>query len=261
VIGNSDLGSNNAVTVMKNGDVAIGHYNPEARLHIWFNSDMSKPHLLLYEHDNDYGRLMFKNFYTTSTWTIAGAPNNTSSVARVNFFYSATGDILSITGDGKVGINTTNPSQALHVVGDAYKTNGGTSWAITSDIRLKNLLGNYEKGLQEITTLQPVTFRYKSDNPRKLDPAIEQVGFVAQEVQKIFPEAVSEGPDGYLDFNIHSINVAMINAIKELNAKLTILKNENEQLKARCDRLETENRKITSRLGKIETLLEMQAGK
>jgi hypothetical protein len=172
----------------------------------------------------------------------------------VNFFYSATGDILSITGDGKVGINTTNPSQALHVVGDAYKTSGGTSWATTSDVRLKNLLGNYEKGLEEITALQPVKFRYKSDNPRKLDPSLEQVGFVAQEVQKIFPEAVSAGPDGYLDFNIHSINVAMVSAIKSLKA-------ENDRLKSENDRQQSKIESLESRLSKLEGLLEVTSHK
>jgi trimeric autotransporter adhesin len=95
------------------------------------------------------------------------------------------------------------------VVGNAYKTEGGTSWASSSDLRLKTVLGDYEKGLNEITALQPVRFRYLENNPRELSSDIEQVGFVAQEVQKIFPEAVSEAEDGYLDFNIHSINVAL----------------------------------------------------
>jgi hypothetical protein len=140
-----------------------------------------------------------------------------------------------------VGLGTTNPIQKLHVVGDAYKTEGGTSWATSSDLRLKTVLGDYQKGLKEITALQPVRFRYLENNPRELSADIEQVGFVAQEVQKIFPEAVSEAEDGYLDFNIHAINIALVNAVKELKA-------ENEQLK-------TENRMIISRLERLESSL------
>jgi len=138
-----------------------------------------------------------------------------------------------------VGLGTTNPTQKLHVVGDAYKTVGGNTWASSSDLRLKTVLGNYERGLDEITALKPVWFRYLENNPRELSSDIEQVGFVAQDVQKIFPEAVSEAEDGYLDFNIHAINVALVNAIKEL-------KTENEQLKA-------ENRMIISRLERLES--------
>ena len=140
-----------------------------------------------------------------------------------------------------VGIGTTSPTQALHVVGNAYKTEGGTSWATSSDLRLKNLLGNYSKGLDEIVLLQPVRYIYKKDNPRELNSTEAQVGFVAQEVQKIFPEAVTEGEDGYLDFNIHSINVAMVNAVKELN-------NENNQLKKKIEDLEKRLEKMESYL-------------
>jgi len=55
---------------------------------------------------------------------------------------------------------------------------------------------------------------------------------VAQDVQKIFPEAVNLCKDGYLDFNIHSINVALVNAVKELKA-------ENDRLKSRLDKIES----------------------
>ena len=96
---------------------------------------------------------------------------------------------------------------------------------------MKTLLGNYDKGLREIVALQPVRFIYNEGNPRKLSTDIEQVGFVAQEVHKVFPEAVSEADDGFLDFNIHAINVALINAVKELKA-------ENDLLKERLEKLE-----------------------
>ncbi|MFO7614066.1 MAG: tail fiber domain-containing protein [Bacteroidales bacterium] len=134
--------------------------------------------------------------------------------------------------NGYVGIGSSSPTQALHVVGDAYKTLGGNTWAASSDILLKVLLGNYTKGLDEITALQPVRFIYKENNPRQLPVHVEQLGFVAQDVQKVFPEAVSEAEDGYLDFNIHAINVAMVNAVKELNQKVALQQKEIDDLKA-----------------------------
>lgn len=47
----------------------------------------------------------------------------------------------------------------------------------------------------------------------------QNVGFSAQDVQKVFPEAVATDEDGYLNLNIHPILVTYVNAIKELNEK------------------------------------------
>lgn len=130
-----------------------------------------------------------------------------------------------------VGIKTNSLSTyELVVNGQAAKTGGGT-WSNYSDIRLKNILGQYDKGLNDIIKLRPVTFRYKDGNSLGLDCENEQVGFIAQEVQEIFPEAVNEAAEGYLDFNMHSVNVALVNAVREL-------KQENDELKARLERLE-----------------------
>ena len=59
-----------------------------------------------------------------------------------------------------------------------------------------------------------------------------QPRLVAQEVQELFPEAVNEGPDGYLDFNMHPVNVALVNAVKELKAENDALRQEIQQIKA-----------------------------
>ncbi len=171
----------------------------------------------------------------TAKWHIF----NNSDLGGLQIYNTGTTTaIFAKQSNSYVGIGTTNPTQALHVVGNAYKTLGGTSWATSSDLRLKNLTGNYTKGLNEITALQPIKYRYKNDNPRQLDSDLEQVGFVAQEVQKIFPEAVSEAEDGYLDFNIHAINVAMVNAIKELKLQNGELAKQVNELKSRLEEIE-----------------------
>jgi len=134
----------------------------------------------------------------------------------------------------------------LVVSGSAAKTDGST-WSNLSDARLKNISGSYAKGLKEISALQPVTFTYKEGNARKLDSTKEQIGFVAQEVQEVFPEAVTTGEDGYLEFNMHAVNVALVNAIKEL-------KNENENLKSK-------NLEMEARLTKLERMIEARTMK
>jgi len=138
---------------------------------------------------------------------------------------------MRITKEGKVGIGTTAPNYKLEVIGDAAKTSGGTTWINSSDERLKDVTGEYGQGLNEIVRLRPITFHYKEDNPRGLPSDDENIGFIAQEVQEVFPEAVSEGPDGYLDFNMHPVSVALVNAVKELKAENEALKAENLAMK------------------------------
>jgi hypothetical protein len=140
--------------------------------------------------------------------------------------YNFIGNKLRIGGNGN-----TAPAYTLYVDGTAAKSSAGTAWVVSSDAQLKNIRGNYEKGLQEIMNLQPVQFNYLPNNARKLNATNVQVGFVAQDVQKYFPEAVTMAEDGYLDFDIHPLNVAVFNAIRELKA-------ENDMLKARLEKLE-----------------------
>lgn len=147
-----------------------------------------------------------------------------------NFF----GNRLKIAGNGNMA-----PAYELYVDGNAAKSLGGSTWIVSSDKRLKNLIGNYEKGLNEIIQLQPVRFTYMENNPRDLPSGTEQLGFVAQDVQKIFPEAVALGDDGYLDLNMHPVIVALINAIKELNAENEMLKKVNDDLNRRLISIET----------------------
>jgi hypothetical protein len=224
--GTSTTSRSNAFTVLKNGRTGIGTGSPGAGLHL---KGTGFPGSFMYIESNvgqDAGLRLYES--TTEKWHIF---NNSAAGGLTinNTAYSIA--IFAKQSNAYVGLGTNNPTQKLHVVGDAYKTTGGNTWASSSDLRLKTVLGDYEKGLDEITALRAVRFVYNESNPRQLTSGIEQIGFVAQEVRQVFPEAVSEAEDGYLDFNIHSINVALINAVQEL-------KTENDELRARLERLE-----------------------
>jgi len=159
-------------------------------------------------------------------WFIGMGPNDQNLLFR----RTASSNDMVITEAGNVGIGTPAPNYLLEVNGDAAKPGGGT-WTNSSDERLKDVTGEYQHGLDAVTRLRPVLFHYKEGNPRGLPTQEEYVGFIAQEVAEVFPEAVSEGPDGYLDFNMHPINVALVNAVKELKAENEVLKAENTAMR------------------------------
>ena len=107
-----------------------------------------------------------------------------------------------------------------------------------SDLRLKDILGDYTFGLDAVKKLHTVRFKYKKDNPLDLPTAPEHTGFIAQELQQVIPQAVVKRPDGFLQVDFLPVHWAAINAVKELaaeNAKLrgdvAALKGETAALK------------------------------
>jgi hypothetical protein len=85
----------------------------------------------------------------------------------------------------------------------------------TSDARMKNVLGSFDAGLKEVLQLEPVRYRWREDSG--LDPTFDNVGFLAQDVQKIVPEAVGGTSDSMLSFSDRPLIAALVNAVKELS--------------------------------------------
>ena len=145
------------------------------------------------------------------------------------------------SGADRMTISTTGNLQISGSVATKQLT---STWTIASDERLKDIHGSYTKGLNEILQLNPISYNYKNVGERTFDETVlntKAVGFSAQEVQEIFPEAVGVADDGYLNLNIHPILVAYVNAIKELNLKVVNLEEQNQEnieLKNRVEQLE-----------------------
>lgn len=63
--------------------------------------------------------------------------------------------------------------------------------------------------------LNPIRYEYKPDNALGLRGNGENIGFSAQEVERILPEAVSRSENGYLQINNDPILWTMLNAVKD----------------------------------------------
>jgi len=144
--------------------------------------------------------------------------------------------LMFITGSGKVGIGTTAPDSLLSVNGSADKSGGG-SWGTFSDGRLKTLHGSFTAGLSQIMKLHPVRYRYKEQNAMNIRDRDEHVGFVAQEVQRVIPEAVTTNSRGYLMVNNDPILWTMLNAIQQQQAEIRSLRAQLHQPGALSNRL------------------------
>lgn len=149
---------------------------------------------------------------------------------------SSSGNILIADNGGNVGVGTASPDLKLSVSGDADKSVGGGSWQFFSDERLKNIKGRFNSGLKAVMQLQPIRFQYKPDNALGLQSDLEQVGFGAQALQKVIPEAVSKNANGYLMVNNDPILWTMLNAIKEQQKEIAELKGQVQKLRAASHR-------------------------
>ena len=142
---------------------------------------------------------------------------------------------MIILNGGNVGIGTLAPTQLLSVNGTAGKPGGGT-WDVFSDERLKNIKGHFNLGLKAVMQLQPLRFEYKPDNVLGLKSPGEHVGFGAQSLQEIIPEAVTTNSAGYLMVKSDPILWTMLNAIKEQQQQIAELKAEVRKLQTAARR-------------------------
>jgi hypothetical protein len=117
----------------------------------------------------------------------------------------------------------------LTILGATATKASGTTWANPSDPRLKEDIAPYARGVAEVVQLEPITYRLKAD-----PDGATCYGFDASAVQPVFPECVTEtsmklSPDdveetaGVLAFDMHPILVALVNAVKELAARVAAL--------------------------------------
>jgi trimeric autotransporter adhesin len=137
----------------------------------------------------------------------------------------------------RVGINRaitdiSATAYTLQVGGDASKDVAG-SWASHSDKRLKKNIQqlNSEAILNKILQLKGVTYEWDDQITHTIRPNGLQYGFIAQNIQEVFPTKVKQDTNGYLMTAYGDYDPMIIEAIRALNDKIERLEKENTVLK------------------------------
>jgi len=178
---------------------------------------------------------------------------------------------------GNLGIGTTNPKNLLHVNGiistpwiqfnnslvgspgwhiydngttdtlyilqgsannGVYLANGGGSWTSWSDIRIKNTINPISGALNIINQLNPVTFYYKSD----IKYEFLKSGFIAQEVQTILPDLVSDSSYS----NEYGSNLLGVETTGFIPFIIKAIQEQNEIIQQQSNKLQQQAAEITA---------------
>jgi hypothetical protein len=149
--------------------------------------------------------------------------------------------ILYTGSNGRVGINTAAPTQALEVAGNILANNV----AVPSSIRFKDRVYPLDDALGNLLKLSGVRFDWKPEYAAQRG-FTHDLGFVAEDVEKVFPEVVMHDAAGNVTGMDYSrLTAVTVQAIKQQQAVIDSLKAESARrdaetadLKARLDRLE-----------------------
>jgi len=209
--------------------------------------------------------VLYGRTYSTTEGRISYYANtNTNDTTYAHYF-------LKINSSGTAtSLMSIRSNGNMYVTGD-YSCVIGTATTVscTSDGRKKKDIETIPNALDSVVKLRGVTFRLK--DPAK--PQDQSLGFIAQEVMKVYPQAVRMGEDGYYTMEYAALVAPLVEAVKELKGLFDglaekvsgiIAVNDGqsaqiEALKAANDNLATENTQLRKtlddlreRVGKLE---------
>jgi hypothetical protein len=213
------------ITIATAGNVGISTNTPTKTLDV--NGDMNirgNGSLMLYCNDDE--AIWYNGTYYS--WGYGGT---------YNFF----GDRIKIGGDGNVAPSTT---YALYVTGNAYATGNWSS----SDLRFKKNINTIGNPLERMLKVRGASFEFRCDEfPDYTFAKGRQLGFIAQELEEVFPELVNTETDGFKSVNYNGMIPVLLEAIKEQQKLMDRIKAENDQLKM-------QNAQFNARLEQLEAL-------
>ena len=151
---------------------------------------------------------------------------NVIGVGSVIAFRTAAAERMRLIGNGRLLIGTsTDQGYLLYVNGNAA---GSSGFANVSDGRFKKDITPIESALTKVNQLNGISFNWNKDSRPDLNlDDKNHLGLIAQDVEAILPQVVSTGEDELQTkiITYSDIVPVLIEAIKELSAKVTLLEN------------------------------------
>jgi len=181
-----------------------------------------------------------KNLSGGGSGLLVDAGNNGGTGSTVAHFVSSNVSLMYIGENGNVGIGTTSPSQRFTVYnGFTTGTYTTAGWLHSSDARLKTNISQIDNALDKVLQMDGVYFDWKDKDEK------QQVGLIAQDMEKVLPEVVNQDDQGFYSVSYGGVVPVLIEAIKEQQENIkeqqeiiNSMQDQNEDLQKRLDKLE-----------------------
>ena len=180
----------------------------------------------------DDGGLLFGGYTIQTGNGSAGTPAIALGSTNDGFFHS-----------GGIGVQVNNVHEFLFADGGVFHADDDIiaySTSTASDIRLKTNIQNVSSSLDKVKKLRPVEFDWLVDRDN------HEYGFIAQEVEKVIPEIVTEhdaigdtkeflkkldGTETFKTVEYSKLTVLLVDAMKEQQEQINELKTEIQEIK------------------------------
>ena len=200
---NSGSSLSERVRITQDGNVGIGTTSPSSVLHINTGSGTSNANTVFIDRasSSDYSAITFATAGTVN-WSVGQNSAGAFEIFR-NGLASKTRFSLNHAG-------------TLTIKDDII------AFGSPSDKRLKENIKPIQSALDKVCKLQGVKFDWKEND--SILEIKKDIGFIAQDVQKVLPELVRVKDDGMLSLRHQGIVPVLLEAIKELKQEVEELK-------------------------------------
>jgi hypothetical protein len=234
---NSSGARTERMRVTANGNVGIGTTTPSTKLHVASGNSGGTPYgsaqLTLENSSSVYLQMMTPNtgdnaiLFGDPQSIEAGAIYYNHSANSLDFRTNGSSQRMFINSSGSVGIGDTGPDALLDVKGtvclDLNADEACTdNTAAISDARLKTNVVTLTDSLSFINQLRPVRFAW---NGTYNVGTSSSLGFIAQEVETIFPELVITDTAGYKNLDYGKLTAVLAGATQELDSRTRFISN------------------------------------
>ncbi|MBU1127411.1 tail fiber domain-containing protein, partial [Patescibacteria group bacterium] len=214
IFANNTYGETELLRITGDGNIGIGTTSPSGILEV-FKSSTGRTRGSLLVNDKNV------------TIGVLSSTGGDSSVLEVVNRVGAL--VFKVdTNAQRVGIGTTTPAYKFQVVVDASNeghVDSTGAWARSSDLRYKQNITSLENSLDLLLQTRPV--RYDSMTEILSNPGEgRHIGFIAQELELLFPEVVGTDSNGYKSIAYEALAPVLSQAIKEQQIQIVSLSNQ-----------------------------------
>ena len=205
----------NQLCLNGSGNVGIGTASPATLLQVYTTGTAAQVSI------DGTGRYKYFECYASGVRKFRTGWDNTSALSEIwseasapMVFATADTERIRISNAGAIKFNTYGAG--------SLTTDGSGNITAVSDERIKKNIRPFARGLSDIIAINPILHGYTEESG--LDQSRDDyAGFSAQQVQPLIPEAIGVNADGMLSFSDRPVMAALVNAVKELSARLAAL--------------------------------------